>query len=287
MLEYPVLSPFQEGSAYEALWDRPKSSFQNLSKQLQNLQLPSSLIEPKVLDEYKKLLLPILKDLPNFGIRVDGDGLFPEKLKDVKHPVKLLYYLGNWELVHLPSVAVVGTRNPTAKGLQRTRILVKKLVEDRFVIVSGLARGIDTTAHRAAIDAGGSTIGVIGTSLNQCYPSENRELQREIGSNFLLISQVPFLRADNKDYRKSRFFFPARNIAMSALTQATIIVEAGETSGTLIQAEAALQQGRKLFVLENNFLNPHLSWPQKLEKAGAIRVKDYDDIRKHLLHPAS
>ena len=90
------------------------------------------------------------------------------------------------------------------------------------------------------------------------------------------------MRYESQDYRYNRVFFPERNKTMSALTEATIIVEAGETSGTLIQARAALQQGRKLFILDNCFKNPDLTWPEKYAKKGAIRVRDYDDVRNAL-----
>jgi DNA processing protein len=93
---------------------------------------------------------------------------------------------------------------------------------------------------------------------------------------------VPFAKHSKQDYRQNRFFFPERNITMSALSQATIIVEAGETSGILVQAKAALAQGRKLIILENNFLNSSLTWPRKFQEQGAIRAKDYDQIREHL-----
>jgi DNA processing protein len=283
-MTYPVLSVFEEISAYEALWDRPNASFRTLANQLSNFphHLASSLIDPLIIDEYKRTLLPILKGLPKFGVRVDGDGMFPERLKAARYPLKVLYYQGNWELAYLPSVAVVGTREPSPEGIERTKYLVKRLVADEFAIVSGLAKGIDATAHQAAIELNGITIGVIGTPLNQYYPSENRNLQNIIAKEFLLISQVPFSKYAKQDYRKNRFFFPERNVTMSALSQATIIVEAGETSGTLVQAKAALEQGRKLIILENNFLNPSLTWPKKFQELGAIRAKGYDQIREHL-----
>jgi DNA processing protein len=107
-------------------------------------------------------------------------------------------------------------------------------------------------------------------------------LQRRVARDFLLISQVPVKRYENQDYRQNRLFFPERNITMSALTEATVIVEAGETSGTLIQARAALQQGRKLFILDSCFRNKRLTWPHRFAEKGAIRVADYDDIRQHL-----
>jgi DNA processing protein len=149
-------------------------------------------------------------------------------------------------------------------------------------VASGLAAGIDTEAHQTTISERGRTIAVIGTPLSHSYPRANAELQHTIAADFLVISQVPLRRYESQDYRRNRLFFPERNVTMSALTEATIIVEAGETSGTLIQAKAALQQGRKLFILDSCFRNESLSWPQKFAEKGAIRVKDYDDIAKHL-----
>jgi DNA processing protein len=176
----------------------------------------------------------------------------------------------------------VGTRKPTSAGIERTKRLVKNLVNDGYVIVSGLAKGVDTAAHQMAIEGNGNTIAVIGTPLNQHYPLENRDLQDRIAKDFLLISQVPFAKHAKQDYRQNRIFFPERNVTMSALSEATIIVEAGETSGTLVQAKAALSQGRKLIILENNFLNPSLTWPRKFQEQGALRAKDYDQIREYL-----
>ena len=182
--------------------------------------------------------------MTRFGVRVHGAGDYPERLRDAKHPVELLYYQGWWELVKSRCIAVVGTRKPTEDGVARTRRLVKALVKDDFTIVSGLATGVDTTAHETAISNGGRTIAVIGTPLSHIYPRDNAELQRFIAREFLLISQVPVRRWEEQaNPRNNRYFFPERNITMSALTEASIIVEAGETSGTLIQARAALEQG--------------------------------------------
>jgi DNA processing protein len=160
---------------------------------------------------------------------------------------------------------------------------VKLLVRDGFTVVSGLAKGIDAAAHEAAISADGKTIAVIGTPLNRVYPKQNTELQERIAADFLLTSQVPVYRYSKQTYVRNRTFFPERNKTMSALTEATIIVEAGQTSGTLIQARAALRQGRKLFILEASFQNPALTWPHEFESLGAIRVRKYEDIRNVLL----
>jgi DNA processing protein len=206
-------------------------------------------------------------------------------LRIADHPIELLYFQGWWELVNSPrSVAVVGTRKPSVEGLARTRKLVKALLQDDFTIVSGLAAGVDTAAHTTAIEHGGRTIAVLGTPLSKAYPASNARLQREIAKHHLLISQVPVKRYSNqKNPTLNNFFFPERNITMSALTDATIIVEAGETSGTLVQARHALKQGRKVFILESNFRNAELKWPHTFEERGAIRVADYDDIRRHLI----
>lgn len=208
------------------------------------------------------------------------------KLRVADNPIELLYYQGWWDLVETPGVAVVGTRTPSPEGIARTQKLVKHLVADKWAIVSGLARGVDTAAHNMAIECGGWTIAVIGTPLNVRYPSENAKLQALIAENYLLISQVPICRYKESIPTSNSFFFPERNITMSALTEATIIVEAGDTSGTLIQARHAIKQGKKLFILESNFKNPALTWPHRLEEKGAIRVREYEDIRRHLVHPS-
>jgi DNA processing protein len=155
---------------------------------------------------------------------------------------------------------------------------VRELVGQDYTIVSGLAQGVDTVAHTTAIENKGRTIAVIGTPISEVYSRENAELQRRIAEEFLLVSQVPVLRYKAQTPKWNKLFFPERNKTMSALTEATIIVEAGETSGTLIQARAALQQGRKLFILESNFGKDNLTWPEIYEKQGAIRVRHVDDI---------
>ena len=243
--------------AYEALWDKPDTTFKTLSEKFAARPdaVPSDFVSPTKAREYADFVQMRFReaDVTRFGVRVHGAGEYPQKLRDAAHPIELLYYQGWWDLVESRSVAVVGTREPTKDGITRAVQLVKSLVKDDFTIVSGLAAGIDTVAHETAIEEGGRTIAVIGTPLSHTYPRENVELQRKIATEFLLISQVPVKRYERQDYRKNRLFFPERNITMSALTEATIIVEAGETSGTLIQARAALHQGRKLFILDSCF----------------------------------
>ncbi|WP_241610194.1 DNA-processing protein DprA [Rosenbergiella epipactidis] len=282
-----AVSPFREMAAYEALWTEQGATFKTIADKFRNTSaatLPSELVPDSTIDKFKSKLIEILNkyNVEDFGVRVHGAGEYPEKLRDARHPIEVLYYQGWWDLVNTPSVAVVGSRKVSEEGARRTRKLVKCLVQDGFTIVSGLAEGVDTNAHRAALEMGGKTIAVIGTPLSHNYPKQNVDLQRTIRENFLLISQVPFQRYLNQDYRSNRIFFPERNVTMSALTKATVIVEASDTSGTLTQARAALAQGRKLFILESCFQNSSISWPAKYEALGAIRVRDYNDIHSNL-----
>ena len=282
------MSPFAEMGAYEAIWAEEKVSFMALSERFAAHpgSVPSDFVSPSKTDEYARSVMDRLAEagIDRFGVRLNGAAEYPAKLRDAAYPVELLYFVGHWDLAWSPSVAVVGTRHPTDEGLARTQKLVKSLVEDDFTVVSGLAAGVDTAAHRAALEYGGRTIAVLGTPLSKSYPLENADLQRAIGQDYLIVSQVPVRRYEMQSFKGNRYFFPERNITMSALTDATVIVEAGETSGTLIQARAALEQGRKLFVLESCF-GRGLRWPERLAAKGAVRVKNYGDIAEQLPYP--
>jgi DNA processing protein len=280
------ISPLIELGAYEQLWTQETTTFKRLAEMFRAYPctLPSDLVPKREAEEMAQRVLHIARTrgVPHFGVRIHHAGEYPQKLRDAKDPVELLYYRGWWNLVESPCVAVVGTRKPTPDGIQRTRKLVRNLVEDGQTIVSGLAAGVDTVAHRTALEAKGTSIAVLGTPISETYPPENAELQEHLATAFLVISQVPIYRYVMRNWRTNRLFFPQRNITMSALTAATIIVEAGETSGTLIQARAALQQGRKLFILASCFEQADLTWPARYEAMGAIRVRDYSDIHDAL-----
>jgi DNA processing protein len=284
-----AISPWRELGAYEALWSRPGMSFKKLAQLFRDHPeaLPSDLSEPREAAEMATHVRTLLREhgVERFGLRIHRTGEYLARLRDARDPVELLYFQGVWELAETRSVAIVGTRKPSEDGRARARRLARALVKDGITVVSGLATGIDTEAHTAAIEAGGQTIGVIGTPLGEYYPRENRALQDQIARSFLLISQVPVFRYAQQTPRLNRLFFPERNLTMSALTEATIIVEAGETSGTLLQARAAIEQGRKLFILDSCFQRG-LSWPEKYLARGAIRVRDYEDIQHTLGHEA-
>jgi len=284
--EQPI-DVLQEMAAYEALWSKSTASFKTLATIFRENpnSSPSEFFKAGELEGITAELVKRLANSKNKGYNacLFRTADYPTKLRDAEHPIEFFYYRGELDLAFSPkSVAVVGTRSPSEEGIRRTRKLVAHLVQSGFTIFSGLAKGVDTEAHRTAIEHGGRTVAVIGTPITEVYPKENADLQEEIADKHLLISQVPILRYSNQTYKGNRLFFPERNITMSALTDATIIVEAGETSGTLIQARAALKQNRKLFILDSCFENPSISWPAKFAERGAIRVKSFEDIIGHL-----
>lgn len=287
VLTCPPIVPSREMAAYEALWTRKKTSFKTLAECFRSNPhtMPSEWVSAdEITSAFSAVMDKISRaNITDFGVRVHGSADYPTRLRDAVNPVELLYFRGWWDLIDAPKrIAIVGSRGVSDDGVRRTRRLVRLLVEAGYTIVSGLAKGVDTVAHATAIACGGNTIAVIGTPITESYPPENRQLQEEIAEKYLLISQVPICRYAEQDYRSNRLFFPERNVTMSAISQATVIVEASDTSGTLAQARAALQQGRKLFILDSCFLNTELSWPKHFEAQGAIRVTSIDDIQAAL-----
>lgn len=187
-------------------------------------------------------------------------------LNDVeqRHAPRELYLRGNADLLTRgPRVSVVGSRKASEAGLTRARSLARALVQHDMIVVSGLAEGIDAAAHEGAIDAGGHTIAVLGTPVDQAYPRQNAGLQERIAAAHLLVSQ--FAPGSPVTPRN----FPIRNRTMALLTDATIIVEASEKSGTVHQGWEALRLGRLLFLLESVATDSSLTWPAKMISYGA------------------
>ncbi|MFZ3005440.1 MAG: DNA-processing protein DprA [Phenylobacterium sp.] len=276
------ISPRREIGAYEALWLEQDATFKTLAERFAKdpTALPSDMVSRSAADACANEVFLIFAKagVSRFGVRINHAGDYPRKLRDARYPVELLYYQGAWELTEARAVAVVGSRKASPEGVKRAQQVARALVQRDFTVVSGLAEGIDTAAHTAALAENGRTIAVLGTPLSSVYPAANRALQNRIANEQLVISQVPVLRYARQAPPQNRLFFPERNVTMSALTEATVIVEAGETSGTLAHARAALNQGRKLFILNSCFLRPNLTWPAKFAGEGAIRVRTIDDI---------
>lgn len=181
-----------------------------------------------------------------------------------KYVASEFFIIGNKHLVQdNRCVSIIGTRKPSEKGIENAQKIAEFLVKNDVVIVSGLASGIDTIAHKTAIEKGGSTIAVIGTPLDTYYPKENKHLQDKIMKEHLLISQF---KIGSPIYPSN---FPARNRTMALISQASIIIEAGEKSGTMHQGWEALRLGRQLFLLESLVNDKKLTWPSKLIEYGA------------------
>ncbi|MCB2197643.1 MAG: DNA-protecting protein DprA [Bacteroidetes bacterium] len=171
-------------------------------------------------------------------------------------------------------VSVVGSRKPSKFGIQRAKIVVKELVSKNITVVSGLADGIDTIAHQTAIELHGKTIAVVGTDLSKVYPSKNKELFEEIKKSHLAISQFP------EGYPMQKKNFPMRNRTMALISDATIIVEASEKSGTKHQGWEALRLGRHLFILQNIIDDKSITWAKEMIKYGAqaLTRKDMPEL---------
>lgn len=180
--------------------------------------------------------------------------------------VPKIFAVGDLGLLDVPAVALVGSREASYAGKKRAEQLARDLVRAGIVVMSGLALGIDAVAHRAAIDHGGRTIAVIGTPVDRAYPSEHADLQRDIYTHHLLLS--PF--ASGKKIYPSDF--PERNRVMARLARATVIVEAGDTSGTLHQAAECLALGHPLFIVESVVTNPMLTWPARFVGKPGVTV---------------
>lgn len=168
-----------------------------------------------------------------------------------------VFVAGDRTLLNKPCIAVIGARKATDIGRRRARQLGRQLAEAGIVVVSGLAEGIDTEALEAAIAAGGRVVAVIGTPLEQVYPAKNRELQEMIYSDHLLVSQFP---AGARVFPSN---FPQRNRTMAALSDASVVIEASDTSGTLHQAAECQRLGRWLVIARSVADDPALTWPAK------------------------
>lgn len=181
-----------------------------------------------------------------------------------KNAPETLYLCGDEKLlIERSKVSIVGSRKASHDGLKRASSLARELVKYNVIVVSGLAAGIDTAAHRTAIDSGGSTVAVLGTPVTECYPRNNLRLYNEIKENHLLVSQFP------EGYSGGKKNFPMRNRTMALLSDATVIIEAQDKSGTLHQGWEAIRLGRPLFILQSNIDDSSLSWPKELLDYGA------------------
>ena len=243
------MSPGAETAALVALLrsaKRPASEYSDLVEDAGSamtvLADEQGLLAPQLLEAAEAEIAGWGKD----GIAVLGllDPGFPSNLRAVHDRPPLVFDAGRLQPRDTRSVAVIGTRRPSAAGLAAASAVSEHLVDSEFTVVSGLAAGIDTAAHTAALARGGRTIAVIGTGLYRSYPSENAALQRQIAQKGAVISQFW------PDAPPSRRSFPQRNAVMSGVALATVVIEAAQTSGARTQARFALAHGRPVLLME-------------------------------------
>lgn len=192
-----------------------------------------------------------------------------------KNSPESFFYEGNYSLLESGRrVSVVGSRKISDLGIKRAEKITKFLVKSGITVVSGLAEGVDTIAHKTAINEGGNTIAVIGTPLNKYFPAANRELQNVIAKEHLLISQFP------DGYPTTPKNFPIRNRLMALISDATIIIEASEKSGTKHQGWEALRLGRTVFLMENVIKDSSISWAKEMVSYGAevLTSENFKDL---------
>ena len=212
------------------------------------------------------------------GIRILtwDDEAYPPRLKDIEHPPPILYIKGEFLPEDHFAVAIVGTRKVTSYGRQITEELAAFLASNGVTVISGLARGVDAIAHSTTLKSGGRTAAVLGCGVDRIYPPENRALAEKIMTRGALISDYPVGTAPESSN------FPPRNRIISGLSLAVIVIEAGDTSGALITAEFAAEQGREVFAVPGNILAPQSRGTNKLIQNGALPLLSPQDLLQAL-----
>ena len=206
-----------------------------------------------------------------------NDPEYPQRLRDIFDPPLLLFAMGNMELMDSHSIAIVGTRRPTPYGVAASERLSADLANAGLTVISGMARGIDTSAHKAALRVGGLTIAVLGCGVDVLYPADNRKLYQDIAKQGLLLSEFPMGTAAFPQN------FPVRNRIVSGLSLGVVIVEGAQHSGSAITAKLAMDQGREVFAVPGN-ITSKVSWGPNLliKEGGAKLVQEWSDITNEL-----
>jgi DNA processing protein len=205
------------------------------------------------------------------------DNVYPERLREIFDPPAVLWIRGNLDALSRPGIAVVGTRQPTPYGAGMAEKLSRDLALRKLVILSGMARGVDTAAHKGAIEAGGTTVSVWGTGIDVIYPKENKRLAEQIvASGGAVVSEYPmgtFPAPQN---------FPIRNRILSGMSVGVLVIEAAEYSGTRITARCAMEQNRDVYAVPGNVTNKNAWGPNTLIKQGAKLTATWEDIWEDL-----
>ena len=213
---------------------------------------------------------------PGQSLVFAGDADYPALLDDIRDPPLGLYVKGATGALGLPSLAIVGSRNPTRGGVGTARDFAAHLGSIGFTIVSGLAEGIDRAAHEGALDASAPTVAVMGTGIDRVYPGQHRELAHRIATGGAVVSEYPL---GTPPRRRN---FPERNRIITGLCLGTLVVEAARQSGSLISARLAAEQGREVFAIPGSIHNPLARGCHRLIREGAKLVETADDIMSEL-----
>ncbi|HGA0257391.1 TPA: DNA-processing protein DprA [Streptococcus agalactiae] len=248
-----------------------KNSLTSLS--VRNMAVVSKCKNPTFfIENYKQLDLKKLRqEFKKFPVLSILDSNYPLELKEIYNPPVLLFYQGNIELLSKPKLAVVGARQASQIGCQSVKKIIKE-TNNQFVIVSGLARGIDTAAHVSALKNGGSSIAVIGSGLDVYYPTENKKLQEYMSYNHLVLSE--YFTGE----QPLKFHFPERNRIIAGLCQGIVVAEAKMRSGSLITWERALEEGREVFAIPGNIIDGKSDGCHHLIQEGAKCIISGKDI---------
>jgi DNA processing protein len=242
-------------------------------------ELPPSTIQPLLEDLQSSVLLDQIRHYQQNDIEIITffDEVYPDLLKETYQPPWVLYAKGDISLLGKETkLAVVGSRQATEYGKRAIDRLFPPLIEKDIIIVSGLALGVDTLAHEAAIRLGGKTIAVIAGGMYHIYPQTNQKLALRIMKNHLMISEYP------PNTPPSRWQFPMRNRIISGISKGTFIIEAKRKSGSLITANFAVHEGREVFALPGNIFSQHSSGTNDLIQQGAKLVRSHEDILNEL-----
>jgi DNA processing protein len=254
-------------NAWEKIWMATKIDLLKSGLQLSEANEFSAFRKTFNIEKY-------LNELQNNHINfiTSEEPLYPKLLLEIHNPPLLLYYQGNLEIFNQPSIAIVGSRQSSFYGKQVVKKIVSELAQAGFLIISGLALGIDTEAHQVTLVYKGKTAAVLGTGLNYIYPSINRDLAQDIIKEGCLISEFPIGTPPLKNN------FPRRNRLIAGLAQVTLVIEASEKSGALITARFALAENREVMAIPGSIFSPSSQGTNNLIKLGAWPITNAQDI---------
>ena len=275
----PGLGPTRIGRIVEKLEGRAEEIFELPLTGLEGLKMPAKSAQFLADGRGRAAAEKEWQAVESAGamILTAGDEAYPQRLLEIYDPPAVLWVRGRLELLDRPGIAIVGTRSPTPYGSGMAEMLARDLARRRMAIFSGMARGVDTAAHKGAIEAGGATVAVWGTGLDVVYPKENKRLAEQIViSGGTIITEYPlgtFPAPQN---------FPIRNRILSGMSIGVLVIEAAEHSGTRITARCAMEQNRDVYAVPGNVTNKQAWGPNTLIKQGAKLTATWEDVWEDL-----